>query len=595
MVVLGLTPNHDASACVIIDGKIVSAITRERLSRHKKSRFISQKMLDYLFAEANITIDDVDYVGISYWFENREDWRNENEDIKLYIPKDVAFIFSPSHTNNNQELWSDEKPEFVEGLGYRLRGDLSHLCPPSTNKPYDSVPINFEIYGRVIPGWFVNHHQAHAASTYYTSNFDEAAVFTMDATDNNPWVCSLFSYGYKNKLETLYYPGIQIGHAYSQFTEMLGIGHAIFKAGSMMGLAAYGKPNLDVVKNINKYTKSYWERNERGDDWRWIYRLFMDTTGKVVTKYAPETPAIGDNYIIEEHFNLENSDSQEAMDASATIQFVFEETVFKFARELWDETKKYNGNNLCLAGGSFLNCTTNGKIHKNTPFKNIHVYPGAADDGLSVGSALYVTHHLLGIPRVHKTVEEVVYTGKKYSTPEGGKELSLDFIASKLNEGKVIAWFQGGSEFGPRALGNRSFLANPCIAEMRDYINFEIKNREWYRPFAPSVCIENAQEYFDIDGESPFMLKICDVLSDKIPAVTHIDGSARPQTVKREDNPIYYDLIRHFERYSGVPVLLNTSLNLSHEPIVETPEDAMNLFHNSKVDILVINNSMWVK
>jgi len=130
---------------------------------------------------------------------------------------------------------------------------------------------------------------------------------------------------------------------------------------------------------------------------------------------------------------------------------------------------------------------------------------------------------------------------------------------------------------------------------MRDYINFEIKNREWYRPFAPSVCIENAQEYFDIDGESPFMLKICDVLSDKIPAVTHIDGSARPQTVKREDNPIYYDLIRHFERYSGVPVLLNTSLNLSHEPIVETPEDAMNLFHNSKVDILVINNSMWVK
>ena len=250
---------------------------------------------------------------------------------------------------------------------------------------------------------------------------------------------------------------------------------------------------------------------------------------------------------------------------------------------------------MCLAGGAFLNCTTNGKLVKNTPFKNISPYPGSGDDGLSVGCALYVSHHILDVERVKMTYSDVVYTGGEYNTPEGGMTLDMDYVAQEINNGKVVAWFQGRSEFGPRALGNRSFLANPKIPTMKDYINSEIKNREWFRPFAPAVCVENVNEYFDIEGESPYMLKICNVISNKLPSVTHVDGTARVQTVRYEDNPKFYELLRNFERYSDVPVLLNTSLNLSDEPIVETPEDALRLFHRSKTDILVINNSMWVK
>jgi len=321
----------------------------------------------------------------------------------------------------------------------------------------------------------------------------------------------------------------------------------------------------------------------------------MKVTGKVITHPHPQDPMMSDNFFGAEYFNKETSDSQEAMDAAATIQYIFEHTVFRFAQELFEETKTINGGNLCMAGGGFLNCTTNGKIEANTSFNTVSPYPGSGDDGLSVGCALYVSHNLLDVPRTEKTVGEVVYTGKTYPTPEGGKDLDLDFLGSQLNEGKVIAWMQGGSEFGPRALGHRSFIANPCLENTRDYINFDIKNREWFRPFAPAVCVEDVKDYFEFEGDSPYMLKICNVVSDKIPSVTHVDGTSRIQTVVREDNQDYYDLIRSFENYSGVPVILNTSLNLAGEPIVETPEDAFNLFNNCDVDILVINEKMWVK
>lgn len=595
MIVLGISPNHDATVCIIKDGKILSAISRERLSRIKKDRYITQRMLDYVLDESGITIDDVDYVAITYWYENRLSWRNVNEDLKLYIPQEHIHIFSSWFIADGEDLWHNNEPEYHEGKGYRIKEDLVYLAPPVTNRPIESCPINLEIYSRTIPGWFVSHHQAHAASTFYTSNFERSAIFTMDSTDINPYSCSLFAYGFGNKMETLYYPGVMVSHAYGMFTELLNIGNSLFKAGSTMGLAPYGKVNPDIIKNIDEYTKSFWERNFDGDDWRWVYKLFMSTTGKVVRNLYPSTPQGADVDFVCDFFTKNMSDSQEAMDAAATIQYIFEQTVFRFLNKLYDETKLYNDGNLCLAGGAFLNCTTNGKIHKNTPFKNVSPYPGAGDDGLSVGCALYVSHHILNVPRVYKTVPEVVYTGKKYPTPDGGQTLDLDFIARSINDGKIIAWYQGGSEFGPRALGNRSFLANPTLPEMRDYINFQVKNREWYRPFAPIVCVEDYPRYFDLEDESPYMLKICQVLTDKLPSITHVDGSARPQTLKREDNLILYDLIRLFEKYSGHPVLLNTSLNLGGEPLVETPRDAIRLFENSNTDILVINEKMWIK
>lgn len=590
MVVLGISPNHDSSLCLVVDGKIVSAISRERLSRVKKDRYITQPMMDYVLGEAGLTINDVDYVGISYWFENRSEWKNDFEDIKMYV--EDKTIFSDSF---NLSLEGDIKDKFVPNKGFQVTEDLVLLSPPTTKRPVENVKINLDIYGVTIPGWFINHHHAHAASTYYTTNHDKAAIFTLDSTEADPYACSLFSYGYGNKLETLYYPGVNIAHAYSMFTETLGLGPGLFKAGTTMGLAPYGKVNPDIVKDIDEYTKSYWERNDGGDDWRWVYRLFMKVTGKVITNPHPGEIMESDNFFNVEYFTKETSDSQEAMDAAATIQYIFEHTIFRFAEKLYNETKRYNGGNLCLAGGGFLNCTTNGKIEDNTSFSTVSPYPGAGDDGLSVGCALYVTHNILDIDRVTKTVGEVVYTGKEYDTPEGGQLIDYEVLGDHLNKGKVIAWFQGGSEFGPRALGHRSFIANPCLENMRDYINFDIKNREWFRPFAPAVCIENVEEYFDFKGESPYMLKICDVISDKIPSVTHVDGTARIQTVERSDNERYYDLIRAFEKHSGVPVILNTSLNLAGEPIVETPEDAFNLYNGCDVDILVINEKMWIK
>jgi carbamoyltransferase len=595
MVVLGLTLNHDASITIVKDGKILVAIARERLARLKKINHIKRFTIEYALETAGLTIDDVDHVAISYWTQNRETNVDPMEDFKFYVHPNDVHIFTPHFIPSGDHYWNSRKPKFVEGKGFEIDNDLISLLPPITVSEFPHIRINFDIYGRTITGWFVSHHHAHAASTFYTSNFEKSAIFTMDATDADPMLTSLFSFGDGNKIETLYYPGVMVAHQYALFTHLLGIGHPLFKAGSTMGLAPYGTPNLEIVANIDNYTKSSYEREFRVDDFRHTFNLFSKVTGhKIKFEDYKSAADISENYF-SDYFSKENSDSQEAMNGAATIQYIFEETVFRFANILYDYTDGFNDNNLCLAGGGFLNCTTNGKITKKTKFKNVSPYPGAGDDGLSVGAALYVSHHILDIPRKHKTVSEVVYTGKNYETPNGGIPLDINFVASQISQGKVVAWFQGRSEFGPRALGNRSFLADPTNPKMRDYINFEIKNREWYRPFAPAVCLENVNEYFDIEGESPYMLKICNVISDKLPSVTHVDGTARVQTVKREDNPKFYDILRAFEKVSGVPVLLNTSLNLSDEPIVETPEHALRLFERSKTDILVINDSMWVK
>jgi carbamoyltransferase len=595
MIILGLTLNHDASITIVKDGEILVAIARERLARKKKVDHIKKFTIEYALEAAGITIDDIDHVAISYWTRNLEENLDPFEDFKFYVHPDDAWIFTPNYITKGKHPWEAEKPKLVVGKGYEIENDLVSCVEPITSGDFPFIRINFDIYGRTISGWFISHHHAHAASTFYTSNFERAAIFTMDATDVDPKSTSLFCYGDGNKIETLYYPGVMAAHQYAWFTSLLGIGHPLFKAGSTMGLAPYGEVNLDIVKNIEKYTKSQYDQEFKMNDFQHIFRLFNRVTGKVVKFYDGDCPNFLSDRFYSDYFTRENSDSKESMNAAATIQYIFEETVFRFANQLYNDTESYNDGNLCLAGGGFLNCTTNGKISKRTPFKNVSPYPGAGDDGLSVGAALYVTHHILDIPRKRKTVAEVVYTGMEYQTPDGGIPLNLDFLAKEINKGKVVAWFQGKSEFGPRALGNRSFLADPTNPKMRDYINFEIKNREWYRPFAPAVCLENVNEYFDIDGESPYMLKICNVISNKLPSVTHVDGTARVQTVKREDNAKFYDMLRAFEQVSGVPVLLNTSLNLSDEPIVETPEHAMRLFNRSKTDILVINDSMWVK
>jgi carbamoyltransferase len=289
-------------------------------------------------------------------------------------------------------------------------------------------------------------------------------------------------------------------------------------------------------------------------------------------------------------------DKKEGMDAAASVQYIFEKTVLKFVDELYDITKEYNGGNLCLAGGSFLNCNANYKILKESKFDNIYIYPASGDDGLSAGAALYVFHHLKDNPKVEYKNSEIVYTGGEFKDDSIGVEYDKEVIAKMISESKIIAWYQGRSEFGPRALGNRSFIANPADPNMKDILNSRVKFREWFRPFAPSVIEEYCQDYFDIDVPSPFMLYTCPVKNKElVPSISHVDGTARVQTVNKEDNPRYYELIKEVEKYTSIPMVLNTSLNINGQPIVESIEEALDLFEQSDIDGIVINDRMLLK
>jgi carbamoyltransferase len=283
-------------------------------------------------------------------------------------------------------------------------------------------------------------------------------------------------------------------------------------------------------------------------------------------------------------FESYSDDIKHKMNVAATIQDLFEKDVLHHINQIDNKT-----DNLCLSGGSFLNCNANSKIVKNSKFKNFHHFPACGDDGTSVGSALYVSHHILNLPRHNYESQDLCYTGKDYEsqTPD------YEFIAKQLASGKIIGWFQGRSEFGPRALGNRSILADPRNFHNRELINHVVKNREWFRPFAPVVLEESYQDWFDFPIPSPYMLYTAQVKQpEKIPAVTHIDGSSRFQTINEKTNPHYYNLIKAFKDLTGVPVLLNTSLNGNGQPILETEDEAEEFFKNSNLDLMIINGTI---
>jgi len=537
--ILGLNFGHDAAACVLKNGRLTAAINKERITRTKHDIGIDLDQIQYVLDAAELKIEEIDYVGFSGF---------------LYHPDNAVKIF---HVN-----------------GEEVREHLLDIAGPSTGTRYQ-----VKISERIIPAVFVHHHIAHAASAYYTSPFKEAACFTVDASMMRPEVCSLFSYGADQHLHYGYCPGLMMGNAYNIFTEKLGIGSGLEKAGSTMGLAPYGTPNEVALKQWESFATSYYDRPFQPNDLIYINYMWSKLSG-----LAPHVK-----------LTQEQSTSQQAMDIAASLQHVFERTLVRYTNELYEFTKDYNGGNLCLAGGSFLNCNANMKIKEETPFKNIHLFPACGDDGLCVGSALYLYHSLLGQPREDYQPRQYMYLGREHKTmPPNGKAYDPALVAKTIANGGLVAWYQGRSEYGPRALGNRSLIADPRNPNMRDIINEKIKCREWYRPFAPVVMAEESKEWFDIDFESPLMLFIGQVKQpDKIPAVTHVDGSARVQTIQRDDNPAYYGLVEQFKKETGVPVLLNTSLNVNGEPIVETPDEAVQFFVNTRVDLLVIDDQMW--
>lgn len=583
MITLGLNFHHDASACVVKDGELLCAISSERLTRIKKDNRITKEVIDYVLDGSSITLDQVDFIACPY-----------------FIPNDTVNAYQP--LNNTELQFSHNTP--VPGKGYPVNDEIMFLFPPlirSNRKWFGGnlsfVDLNFEIigYDRIIPGFFVNHHLSHSAAAFYTSNFNKAACFSLDASGVWNEGSSLWAVGHGTKLDILTSPGCMLGTMYEEHCQATGLGNGLHKAGSMMALASYGKVLDTAIKHKDEIIAPAWLRKFADNDpWHLRWQLVS------LFGFTPF------------HFmSYEESDSKMAMDMSASVQWLLEEGLKKYTDDLYESTKDVSEGNLCLSGGTMLNCTANGKIRKHTKFKNIHFFPACGDDGTAVGAALFVQHHIFDVPRFNYVVNsQIMYTGIRYDMDyikkmQGAVDIDYEYLVNALEEGKVIAWYQGKSEFGPRALGNRSFLADPRNPKMKDHINFNVKHREWFRPFAPVCMYTKVQDYFEDfeydpygtrKEQSPFMLYTCKVKDPKMfPAISHIDGTARVQTLAPQDNPKLYKLLTAWHNKTGVGMLLNTSLNLKGEPIVETPDDALDLFKRGNVDILVLGPKMFIK
>lgn len=435
---------------------------------------------------------------------------------------------------------------------------------------------------------YVKHHLTHASNAFYPSEFKKAAILTIDGLGDNE--SSLAGVGEKNKITQFYTisQNDSIGLQWIRLTHFLGY-NDLFSSGKIMGLASYGKPKYyNLFKEIIEFDKNGKYKIKTGKyDPRMILRC-----------WEKELP-----YFMSQLCNPKNSNeefNQVHMDIAASLQKITEDVILHMTKYLYKKTKLKN---ICLSGGVALNGFVNQRIIEETGFKNIFIQPACSDCGDGFGAALYVYHEILGNKNRWKMKN--AYLGEEFTENEIKKAIppnlkfdkydDIEKITAKLiSEGKIIGWYQGRSEFGPRALGNRSILADARDPEMKNKINSKVKHREWFRPFAPSVLNKFSKEYFGIK-DSPYMLRITQVKNNKIPSVTHIDKSARVQTVSRKENPKFYKLISEFYKLTKVPVILNTSFNDKGEPIVNSPNDAIKTFLNTEIDYLVMGNYLISK
>ena len=538
--ILGLSfSHHDGSACLVKDGKILCAIELERLSKIKKLSFgdddkslgyfteeYNRKVklcIDYLLESTNLIWDDVALVVIA----------QDPDSFKLDYggPKEVDL----------SDRWFDEKRSFIMPDCFLNRNiEVGRL------EDEDQVDKLLGCFSSK-PILMTHHHLAHHAAAFYTSPFESSIGFSLDCSSGVPdlsYINSLITVGNGNMLEMVATPSLLTGVDYQRVVEVLGIGPALHKAGTLMGLSSHGTldPNLDLKPLLDYKFKNY------------------------------------DEDFVKDNF-------KKASDIASTAQKHLETVILQIINEL-----PTNSDNLCLSGGTFYNCPTNSRILKETRFKNIHHFPSCGDSGTAIGAALYVSHHVFGVDRKSFKPHEICYLGKDYKLE---KEIDYKYIAKRISEGAIVAWMNGRSEFGPRALGNRSLLADPRDQHNRDRLNHVIKKREWYRPFAPIVLEERYKDWFDFDVPSPFMLFTAQVKQPKeVPAIVHVDGSSRFQTITEESNIHMYKLIKEFENITGIPMLINTSLNGTGQPILETPEDGEEFFNNNSVDIAVIHGEI---
>ena len=557
---------HDSAAALLKDGHVIAAVEEERFSRKKFDDGYPKMAIDWCLNECAISPEQID--SVAFYDKPILKFERLLDNYIAVAPRGMYSFLDTIPKWLHKRLWIKNE------IKNQLKG----------------------FNGNII---FPEHHMSHAAYAFYTSQFDESAILTIDGVGE--WSTASFGIAKNNKIQLtndIRWPH-SLGLFYSAFTYFLGfkVNEGEYK---LMGLSSYGKPKYyDLIKENLIDVKNDGSIHLNMKYFAFTYDKVM--TNENFAQLFGIPPRKEDQKTEQIHYDI-----------GASAQKVLEDVLLKMVNHIHSKTKMKN---LCIGGGVALNGVANYKVLKNGPFDNVHIPPSPGDGGSAVGCAqyLYFVHNNKKriIENNHsKLIQENVYVGPSYSNEKIIKFLDSNNIkyekfekqsllkktAQLISTGNIVGWYQGKMEWGPRALGNRSILADPRNASMKDILNEKIKHRESFRPFAPSVLEEYASEYFDIDVPSPYMLMVAKVKKPEIiPAVTHVDGTGRLQTVSNYANPLYYDLINEFFKITGVPVIINTSMNVMGEPIVNTPEQAYQMIVKTDMDCLVLGNNLVLR
>jgi carbamoyltransferase len=551
MITLGLSAfSHDSSACLLSDGRTLAASEEERFTRKKHTGDLPEQSMNRCVQDAGLTFNDVDNIA---FFE-----RPYLKFARVLLDHAAMYPFSLRRFLESMPQWLDQRlsiPDLLEELG-----------------------LDKKMY-------FIPHHLSHAASAYYPSRFEEAALLTVDGVGEWSSVGRGVARGLDVRLnKEIRYPH-SLGLLYTSVTTYLGF-RAHGEEGKLMALAALGSPS-----RLDSFRKVLHLKDDGSFSLDGSYFAFRAGRRMWGPKFEAEfgAPRLSGAPFTQEHYDI-----------AASAQKILEQAVLAICRDLHRETGL---DRLCLAGGVALNCVTNQRIVEETPFRELFVQPAPGDSGAAVGAALFVQHALHKVKDRHawthtyfgpafeerELLRAVKNSGFPYEKLEGSALCSR--VAKELKEEKIVGWFQGKMEFGPRALGNRSILASACSGRTKDLLNLKVKDRDSFQPFAPIVPRERAAEFFHLDRASPFMLLAPRVREEKrslLPAITHFDGTARVQTVEQSENARLHELLTEFGNLTGAPVLVNTSFNGHDEPIVLSPEDALQCFDRNGLDFLVL-------
>jgi len=608
MIILGINAYHgDAAAAIVRDGRLIAAAEEERFNRVKHCAGFPEESIRYCLRAAGIGIDEVDHIGIS-----RDPSAHLHKKVLYAATKAAKQLKGEGARGKRGDVLALDVDDPVSGelAGQQSNGNGHGILNQIRNRLSNAARVRdlpaelskaLEVSRSELRATFhsIEHHRAHLASSFFVSPFERAALLSIDGFGD--FISTMWAKGEGNSIEVLgqvEYPH-STGIVYTATTQFLGFPH-YGDEGKVMGLAPYGQPRFieefrDIIRTGDhgqfRLNLDYFRHTSEGVDMTWdrgspvIGRIFSNEYERSFGPPRAKGAAL--------------TDREE--DIAASLQLRLEEVAFHVLNHLHEETGL---SDLGLSGGVAYNSVMNGKILQQTPFRRVFVQPAAGDSGTAIGVCYQIWNSVLGQPR--NEVMEGAYTGPEFSDEEIKRELQISNLRFQILEhneltqqaardiaaGAVVGWFQGRMEFGPRALGNRSIVVDPRRADMKDILNERIKKREPFRPFAPSILAEHVGEYFEQTHPAPTMLMVYRIKPERraeIPAVTHVDGSGRLQTVSRDVNPRYYQLIEDFHKLTGVPIVLNTSFN-ENEPIVCTPREAIDCFLKTKMDVLYLGN-----